>query len=69
MTVWSDIGVESIGSQLCGLVRPEAPVRRRDGDRASRAERAGEPVPVEGHPGQDPLAVRHIRTFLGRINR
>ena len=31
--------------------RAGAPVRRRDGDRASRAERAGEPVPVEGHPG------------------
>src|SRR5262249_50851327 len=31
-----------------------APVRRRDGDRTSRAERAGESVPVEGHPGQDP---------------
>jgi hypothetical protein len=25
MTVWSDIGVESIGSRLCGLVRPGAP--------------------------------------------
>ena len=34
--------------------RAGAPVRRRDGDRASGAERAGEPVPVEGHQGQDP---------------
>ena len=34
--------------------RAGAPVRRRDGDRASRAQRAGEPVPVEGHAGQDP---------------
>src|SRR5262249_49487453 len=34
--------------------RAGAPIRRRDGDRTSRAERAGEPEPVEGHAGQDP---------------
>ena len=33
---------------------PGAPVCRRDGNRASRAERAGEPLSVEGHHGQDP---------------
>ena len=44
--------------------RPGAPVRRGDGDRASRAERPGEPLSVEGKPGQIPLAVRHVRAFL-----
>jgi pimeloyl-ACP methyl ester carboxylesterase len=33
--------------------RSRAPVRRCNGDRASRAQRAGEPLSVEGHPGQD----------------
>ena len=44
--------------------RAGAPVRRRDGDRASGAERAGEPVPWKDTPDKIPLAVRHIRTFL-----
>ena len=35
--------------------RPGAPLRRRDGERASGTQRAGEPLPMEGHPRQDPL--------------
>ena len=30
---------------------PSASICRRHGNRASRAERASEPLPVEGHPG------------------
>jgi hypothetical protein len=33
---------------------PGPPLRRRDGVRASGTQRAGEPLPVEGHSGQDP---------------
>ena len=29
---------------------PGHPVRRRDGERLSRAERPGDPIPVEGEP-------------------
>jgi hypothetical protein len=32
---------------------PGHPLCRSDGDRASRAQRAGEPLSVEGHPRQD----------------
>ena len=34
--------------------RPGAPLRRRDGECASGTQRTSEPLPVEGHPGQDP---------------
>jgi len=47
---------------------PGAPLRSGHGERASRAERPSEPLSMEGHQGQDSLAVRHVRTFL-RANR
>ena len=43
---------------------PAHPYAVADGDRASGAARAGEPVPVERHAGQDPAGGAHIRTFL-----
>ncbi len=57
------------------LVLPDdgtgASICRRHGNRASRAERASKPLPVEEDtPDTIPLAVRHIRTFLrARIGR
>src|SRR6266851_2506479 len=63
-TLSYDNNMKGWGPELCAR-RPDAdpgvagrragaPVRRRDGNRASRAECASEPLPVEGHSGQDP---------------
>ena len=47
---------------------PGHPLRRRDGERLSRAERAGDLYPWKTNPKQIQIALRHVRGFL-RENR